>query len=152
MALLGVVWFKAGGMDVERLVQFLEANDLTGDVCRHLASDGLLLPWWSEQTVEKPACSCLAKREKVHLTKHCSLTLPEVMQRFHLNYRSRKTRESVAAYVMELCPLAKHYNYSNTLDKIEIVWGINYAAILKKLLQETDLTYTKAMHVFIVQH
>ena len=47
----------------------------------------------------------------------------------------------MAAYLAELCRLAEHHNYEDTLDKIlcdRLVWGINDAGILKRLLQEND--------------
>ena len=70
------------------------------------------------------------------------------MQRFRFNSRARKAGESVAAYVAELRRLAQHCNYGDTLDKMlrdRIVYGINDKVIQKKLLQETDLTYARAI-------
>ena len=64
--------------------------------------------------------------------------------------RSRQAGESVAAYVAELRRLAQHCNYGETLNKMlrdRIVWGINDEPIQKKLLQETDLTYAKAVSI-----
>ena len=85
------------------------------------------------------------------LTDHYSPTPSEVMQRFRFNSRSRKPEETVAAYLAELCRLAKHCNYGTTLDQLlrdRLVWGINDAGIRKKLLQESDpLTLACALTV-----
>lgn len=140
---------------VERLEQFFEANDLTGDDkaakrrATFLAVIGpepyellrsLLAP---TKPKEKTYAELVAK-----LTEHYSPTPSEVMQRFRFNSGSRKAGESVASYVAELHRLAQHYNYGYTLDKMlrdRIVYGINDEIIQKKLLQETDLTYARAI-------
>ncbi len=74
--------------------------------------------------------------------------LSEVMQRFCFNSRSRKPGESVAAYVAKPRCIAERCNYGDTLDKMlrdRLVWGINDDSIQKKLLQESDLTYQRAV-------
>ena len=85
------------------------------------------------------------------LTEHYSPTPSEVMQRFRFNSRSRRTEESVAAYMADLRRLAEHCNYGDTLDKMltdRLVWGINDAGIQRKLLQENDpLTLARALTI-----
>ena len=103
------------------------------------------------RTIEKSAHSYEAwPKEKTYaeLTEHYSPMLSEVMQHFRFISRSRKAGESVAAYVAELRRLAQHCNYGDTLDKMltdRMVYGINDEVIQKKLLQETDLTYARAI-------
>ena len=68
------------------------------------------------------------------LTEHYSPTPSEVMQRFRFNSRSRKTGESVAAYVAESRRLAEHCNYGDTLSVMLRDRLINDGGIQKKLL------------------
>ena len=140
---------------VERLEQFFEANDLTGEdkaVKRRATFLSLIGP--ESYKLLRSLLAPVKPKEKSYaelvakLTEHYSPTPSEVMQRFRFNSRSRRNGESVAAYVAELRRLAEYCNYGDTLDKMlrdRIVWGINDEAIQRKLLQETTLTYAKAI-------
>ena len=85
------------------------------------------------------------------LTEHYSPTPSEVMHHFRFNSHSRRLGEYVAAYFAELCRLAEHCNYGDTLDKMlrdRLIWGINDTGIQRKLLQENDtLTLARALTV-----
>ena len=94
---------------VERLDQFNEANDLMGDAKATKWPATFL-------TVIGPGpnkflCSLISRAKPTDktydevvkkLTEHYSPTPLEVMQRFQFNSRSRKTEESVAAYMADL--------------------------------------------------
>ena len=143
---------------VERLDQFFEANDLTGDdkATKRRATFLTVIgpgPYKLLRSLISPAKPTdktygeLVKK----LTEHYSPTPSEVMQRFRFNSRSRRTEESVAAYMADLRRLAEHCNYGDTLDKMlrdRLVWGINDAGIQRKLLQENDpLTLARALTI-----
>ena len=143
---------------VERLDQFIEANDLTDDekATKRLATFLTVIgpgPY-------KLLCSLLSQvkaTDKTYdelikkLMEHYSPTPFEVMQRFRFHCHSRKTGESVADYLAALRCLAEHCNYGDTLEKMlqdRLVWGINDVGIQRKLLQENDpLTLARALTV-----
>ena len=68
-----------------------------------------------------------------------------IICRYRFNSRDRKPTESVAAYVAELCNLAKHCKFRATLDEMirdHLVCWITDPRIKHRLLQEPDtLTY-----------
>jgi hypothetical protein len=143
---------------VERLDQFFEANDLTGDgkATKRRATFLTVIgsrPYKLLRSLISPAKPSDKTYDELvkKLTEHYSPTPSEVMQRFRFNSRSRKTEESVAAYMADLRRLAEHCNYGDTLDKMlrdRLVWGINDAGIQKKLLQENDpLTLARALTI-----
>ena len=143
---------------VERLDQFFEANELTGDSkATKRRATFLTVIGPGPYKLLRSLLSPVKPTDKTYdelvkkLTEHYSPTPSEVMQRFRFNSRSRKTGESVAAYLAELRRLAEHCNYGDTLDKMlrdRLVWGINDAGIQKKLLQENDpLTLARAVIV-----
>ena len=143
---------------VERLDQFFEANDLTGDdkaTKRHATFLTVIGPGpykllCSLISPAKPTDKTYSELVK-KLTEHYSPTPSEVMQRLRFNSRSRRTEESVAAYMADLRRLVEHCNYGDTLDKMlrdRLVWGINDAGIQRKLLQENDpLTLARALTI-----
>ena len=142
---------------VERLVQFFEANDITGDdkAAKRRATFLSVMgpaPYKLLRSLiapTKPTDKTFEELVAV-LTEHYSPQPPEVMQRFRFNSRSRKEGESVAAYVAELRRLAEFCNFETTLDKMlrdRLVWGIKGDSIQKKLFQEKDLTFQRALAI-----
>ena len=62
----------------------------------------------------------------------------------------RKPGESVATFVAELRSLTEYCNFGDTLEVMirdHLVCGINDAAIQKRLLGESTLTYEKAVEI-----
>ena len=122
---------------MERLIQFFEANDITGDKAAKCRATFLSVigpaPYKLLRSLiapTKPTDKTFEELVAV-LTKHYSPQPSEVMQRFRFNSRSRKEGESVAAYVAELCRLAEFCNFGTTLDKMlrdQLVWGIKTTA------------------------
>ena len=99
---------------VERLEQFFEGNDITGEDkaakwrATFLSVIGLT-PYKLLRSLiapTKPTDKTFEELVAV-LTEHYSPQPSEVMQRFRFNSRSRKEGESVAAYVAELRRLAE---------------------------------------------
>ena len=142
---------------VERLGQFLEANEITGEAKADKRRATFLsvigpTPYKLLRSLLAPAKPSEKTFEVLvaTLTQHYSPPPSEVMQRFRFNSRSRKPGESVAACVAELCRLAEFCNYGTTLDKMlrdRIVWGIEDENIQRKLLQEADLTLKRALTI-----
>ena len=142
---------------VERLIQFFEANDITGDdkAAKRRATFLSVIgpaPYKLLRSLIAPTKPTDKTFEElvVVLTEHYSPQPSEVMQRFRFNSRSRKEGEFVAAYVAELRRLAEFCNFGTTLDKMlrdRLVWGIKDDSIQKKLLQEKDLTFQRALAI-----
>ena len=127
---------------VERLDQFFEVNDLTGDgkAAKRRATfltvigPGPYKLLHSLLSPVKPTDKTYDELVK-KLTEHYSPTLSEVMQHFRFNSRSRKTGESVAGYLAALRRLAEHCNYGDTLERMlwdRLAWGINDAGLQRK--------------------
>ena len=143
---------------IERLEQFFEANDLSGEdkaakrraTFLSVIGPGPYKLLRSLLAPAKPTDKTLDELVTV-LTEHYSPRPSEVMQRFRFNSRSRKGGESVAAYVADLRRLAEFCNFGDTLSKMlrdRLVWGINDDKIQAKLLQEKDpLTFDRALTI-----
>ena len=74
----------------------------------------------------------------------------EVIQRLQFYARDRKPGESVSMYVAELRSLAVYCNFGTTLDKMlrdRLVGGINDSRVRKRLLQEKDLNFKRALEI-----
>ena len=126
---------------VERLEQFFEANSITGE-------ENATKRWATFLSVVGPGPykllrSLLAPTKPTEktfeqlvavLTEHYSPPLPEAMQRYRFNSRSR---QSVAAFVANLRRLAEHCEFGTTLNKMlrdRLLHGINDERIREKLL------------------
>ena len=140
---------------VERLEQFLQANDIVGEskankrrsVFLAVIGPGPYKLLRSLLAPEKPAEKTFDELVSV-LTKHYSPPPSEIVQRFRFHTRVRKPGESVATFVAELRGLSEFCNFDNSLEKMlrdRLVCGINDPAIQKRLLAEPDLTFNKAL-------
>ena len=103
---------------VERLEQFLQANDITGaDKAVKRRATFLSVIGRSAYNLLRSLLAPTKPTEKTYeqlvevLTKHYSPAPTEVMQRFRFNSRARKDGESIANYVAELRRLAEGCNY-----------------------------------------
>ena len=139
---------------VERLEQFFEAKDITGDgkaAKRRATFLSVIGP--APYQLLRSLLSPMKPTEKTFeelvavLSGHYSLPPSEIMQRFRFNSRSRKSGESVAAYVAELRRLAEFCNYGTTLDKMlrDRSSGTSATSVQKKLIQEKYLTLQQAV-------
>ena len=84
------------------------------------------------------------------LTKHYSPPPSEVVQSYRFFTRVRQPGETVSAFVAALRRLAKDCNFGDTMERIlrdKIVFSINDEVIQKKLLDEPNLTYTRALEL-----
>ena len=74
----------------------------------------------------------------------------EVIQRLQFYARDRKPGESVSMYVAELRSLAVYCNFGTTLEKMlrdRLLGGINDSRVRKRLLQEKDLDFKRALEI-----
>ena len=73
-----------------------------------------------------------------------------VVLHYQFNSRQRATSETVAEYVAALRRLAEHCSFGDTLDEMlrdRFVCGIADSVVQKRLLSESDLTFTKAVSI-----
>ena len=74
----------------------------------------------------------------------------ETFERYKFNIRNQETGESIDMYVTELRKLAKTCNYGaleESLIRDIVLLGVPDVAVRKRLLQEPDLTLSKAIEV-----
>ena len=73
-----------------------------------------------------------------------------IVKRFEFNTRCQGENESVASYVAELRKIAEFCDYGRVLNDMlrdRIVCGTSNKAVQRRLLQEPDLTYEKALEI-----
>ena len=73
-----------------------------------------------------------------------------IVKRFEFNTRRQKENESVAVYVAELRKIAEYCEYGRVLSDMlrdRIVCGILDRTVQRRLLQQPDLTFEKALEI-----
>ena len=159
---------------VERLEQYLEANDLgelklkpdgsnkTEVDTRNIKRRAILLSVIGSKTYgllrnlvspARPADETFEGLVKI-LREHFNPTASVTVQRFKFHTRSRQPGESVGDFISELRKLAEDCNFGPTLDDMlrdRLLCGINNDIIQKRLLIEKDLTYAKAYSIATAQ-
>lgn len=86
------------------------------------------------------------------LTEHFQLKLPETVQHFTFHVRTHQPRESVAAYVAELCSITEHCNFDASLQMMlrdQLVCDINDKVVQRHLLSESPLPFEKALSLVL---
>ena len=84
------------------------------------------------------------------VTKHYSPPPSEVVQRYRFFKRVCQLGETLSAFVAALWWLAKDCNFGDAMSRIlrdKIVFSIGDEAIQKKLLDESKLTYERAVEL-----
>ena len=84
------------------------------------------------------------------MREHFQPRQSEIVEHFHFNTRVHQLNKTIAALVAELWKLSEFCNFEDKLDEMlrdRIVCGINYPAIPRRLLSETDLTLAKTLVV-----
>ena len=110
---------------LERLEQFLQANDIVGEAKANKTRSVFLAvigpgPYKLLRSLlapEKPAEKTFDELVSV-LTKHYSPPPSEIVQRFRFHTRVRKSGESVATFVAELRGLSEFCNFDNSLEDV----------------------------------
>ena len=139
---------------VERLEQYFLSNEVEEvakrraillSVCgskTHVLARDLLQP-------ARPAETTFNKIVDT-LEKHFSSKPSEIVERYKIHSRNRNEDEGAAAYVAELCKLAEHCNFGDTLPEMlrdRLVCGINNKKIQRRLLAEREFTLKKAEEI-----
>ena len=142
---------------VEQVEQYFVAHELTGDA-KEPTKRALFLSGVGSSTYVtlksllapvKPADKKFDEIVAV-LTKHFSPPPSEVVQSYRFFSRIRQPGESVSAFVAALRSLARDCNFGDAMERIlrdKIVFSINDQVIQKKLLDEANLTYKRALEL-----
>ena len=84
------------------------------------------------------------------LKEHYCPEPSEVVQRLQFYARDHKPGENISTYYAELCTLAIHCNFKDTLNKMlcdRLVGGVNDSRLCRLLLQEKGLDFAKPMQL-----
>ena len=139
---------------VERLEHFFYANEIT-DADKKQAVFLSVLGAATYKvlrkivSLDKPGDKTYAALVEA-LSKHFKPAPSEIVERFKFHSRVRNPGESVATYLAELRSLSEFCNFGDTLEVMirdRLVCEINDAAIQKRLLAESGLTYAKAVEI-----
>ena len=90
-------------------------------------------------------------QELIQLVKDHLMPRPSIIvQRFHFNARNQNETETVSQYVAELRRLAEHCDFDATLETMlrdRLVCGLRDTKTQRRLLTESQLTFTKALEI-----
>ena len=138
----------------DRLSNFFIANDITSTVKRR----ALLLTVIGQDTYSLLRDLVFPKKPEEceyddiikTLHDHFQPKRSVIMERFKFNTRVRQENESIATYIAELKQLAVFCEFGNTLEDMlrdRLVCGVNDPRIQRSLLEETNLTFSKAKDI-----
>ena len=139
---------------VERLEHYFAANDISAPekqramllsavghhtyrIIRTLVSPDKVTDYTSSELVEKSRA-------------HFNPKPKPIVKRFEFNTRCQGENEPVASYVAELRKIAEFCDYGGVFSDMlrdRIVHGTSSKAVQRRLLQEPDLTYEKALEI-----
>ncbi len=86
----------------------------------------------------------------VLLTSHFEPRIAVIAERFCFYQRLQREGETVANYMTELRRLSKHCDFGDYLDTAlmdQLVCGLYHEAVQRKILAESELTFTKELHI-----
>ena len=84
------------------------------------------------------------------LKSHFESRIVVIAERFGFYQRLQRDSESIANYMAELRRLSKHCDFGDYLDtelRDQLLCGLYHEAVQRKILAESDLTLTKAVHI-----
>lgn len=136
----------------ERLQHYFTANDIPNAKKKSIL---LTLVGPTTYTLTKNLCRPQTIDDKSYtdivdlLEAHYCPKQSEIVQRYKFNSRNRRSGESIATYIAELRALGEHCNYTDlhVMLRDRLVCGVNNFNIQRRLLQEPDLTYKKALEI-----
>ena len=139
---------------IERLEHYFSANDIASPAKRRailLTAVGastyrLIRTLVSPTQVSEVSFADIVDRAKAHFNPKPS----PIVKRFEFNTRRQKENESIAVYVAELRKLAEYCEYGATLSDMlrdRLVCGILDRTVQRRLLQQHDLTFDKALEI-----
>ncbi|ETW98899.1 MAG: hypothetical protein ETSY2_42010 [Candidatus Entotheonella gemina] len=139
---------------VERLEHYFTANDITAVAKRRailLHAVGpktyrLIKTLVSPALVTELTFEDIVVKAKAHFNPKPS----PIVKRFEFNTRRQGEGETVATFVAELRKLAEYCEYGDVLNDMlrdRVVCGISNKAVQRRLLQESALTFEKALEM-----
>ena len=139
---------------VERLEHYFTANDIVSVEKRRsillyavgASTYRLIRTLVSPAKVSEVSFADIVDLAKTHF---CPKPSP-IVKRFEFNTRCQREGESISVYVAELRKLAEHCEYGTTLSDMlrdRIVCGISDRTVQRRLLQQHDLTFDKALEI-----
>ncbi len=136
---------------VERVEKYFIANTIDGDgkKCAILLNGVGASTYRLIKTLALPKTLKELKFDEIMalVSLHFNPKPSTIVSRFEFNTRCQKEGESVSSFVAALRKLTEHFNYGAVLDEMlrdRIVCGIRNKKTQQRLLQEADLTYSKA--------
>lgn len=138
----------------ERLEHYFTANDITNDVKKR----AILLNGVGPGTYRliKTLASPMKVTDLTFLeivtraTKHFNPKPSPIVKRYEFNTRRQEEGETVAKFVAELRKIAEYCEYGEVLSDMlrdRVVCGISNKRVQRRLLQEPDLTFDKALEM-----
>ena len=139
---------------MERFEHYFTANDIVSDEKRRailLNAVGASTYRLIRTLVSPSRVTDFTFKEIVEKAQgHFSPKPSPIVKRYEFNTRKQVEDESVATYVAELRKIAEFCEYGPVLNDMlrdRLVCGTSNNAIQRRLLQETDLTFEKALEV-----
>ena len=138
---------------VARLEQFLEANGIAND--KKVATLLTLIGGPTFQLLNNLVSPDNPKDKNLDelkdaLKQHFSPAPLEIAERYRFHKRDQASGETVATYLAELRRLARYCNFGASLDtylRDRLACGLKNEGVIKKLLQEKNLTLQKAVEI-----
>ena len=138
---------------VARLEQFLEANGIAND--KKVATLLTLIGGPTFQLLNNLVSPDNPKDKNLNelkdaLKQHFSPAPLEIAERYRFHKRDQASGETVATYLAELRRLARYCNFGASLDtylRDRLTCGLKNEGVIKKLLQEKNLTLQKAVEI-----
>ena len=139
---------------IERLQHYFTANDILAADKQHailLNAVGaptcrLIRTLVSPAKVTKLSFAELVEKAQGHFNPRPSF----IVKRFEFNSRCQGPHESIATYVAELRKIAEYCDYKDVLSDMlrdRLVCGTSNKTIQRRFLQETALTFDKALEI-----
>ena len=138
----------------ERILHYFTANDISSPEKRRAILLNVVGPTTYRllKTLASPAAVTeltfdqLVERAKKHFNPKPS----PIIKRFEFNTRRQEEGETVAVFVAELRKIAQYCEYGDALSDMlrdRVVCGISNKSVQRRLLQETSLTFDKALEM-----
>ena len=135
----------------ERLSFYFTANGITDDAIKKAVFITVIGPstYALLKSLLQPMSPNDAALDDMYelLKKHYNPDPSFIAQRYKFHTRVRQQGETVATYVADLRSIGEHCKFGDKLDDMirdRLVCGINNCRIQRRLLQESDLSYTDA--------
>jgi hypothetical protein len=140
----------------ERIEHYFTANDITSGAKRRAILLNAVGPatYCLLKTLVSPAKITELTFEEIveRAAKHFNPKPSPIVKRYEFNTRRQEDGETVATFVAALRKIAEYCEYGDVLDNMlrdRVVCGINNKAVQRRLLQESSLTFEKALEMAV---